>query len=197
MAQHEEDHSYHPKDAISGALKATVLTGSAGLFASAVQNTLTKRNVGPLGVFMRSGGTIGIFAAMGGTYEFVKTASANLREKEDPYNVALGGFFSGTLLGLRVRTFPAVLGYGIALSTAMTAFEYTGGSLFGYKKNTEVDEFDRRQQLRTNYRTPAEQTFAELGEGRGIYGPNYEERRRERLKEAYGIEVPTSPVPAS
>lgn len=67
-----------------------------------------------------------------------------------------------------VRTFPAVLGYGIALSTAMTAFEYTGGSLFGYKKNTEVDEFDRRQQLRTNYRTPAEQTFAELGEGRGM-----------------------------
>ncbi|KAJ5606405.1 Mitochondrial inner membrane translocase subunit Tim17/Tim22/Tim23/peroxisomal protein PMP24 [Penicillium lagena] len=197
MAHHEEDHHYHPKDAISGALKATLLTGSAGLFASAVQNTLTKRNVGPLGVFMRSGGTIGIFAAMGGTYEFVKTASANLREKEDPYNVALGGFFSGALLGLRVRTFPALLGYGVALSTAMTAFEYTGGSLFGYKKNTEVDEFDRRQQLRTNYRTPAEQTFAELGEGRGIYGPNYEERRRERLKEAYGIEVPTSPVPAS
>lgn len=67
-----------------------------------------------------------------------------------------------------VRTFPALLGYGVALSTAMTTFEYTGGSLFGYKKNTEVDEFDRRQQLRTNYRTPAEQTFAELGEGRGM-----------------------------
>jgi hypothetical protein len=38
---------------------------------------------------------------MGGTYEFVKTASANLREKEDHYNVALGGFFSGAILGLR------------------------------------------------------------------------------------------------
>ena len=31
----------------------------------------------------------------------------------------------------------------------------------------------------------------------GIYGPNYEERRRERIKEAYGIEVPTQPMPAS
>ena len=31
----------------------------------------------------------------------------------------------------------------------------------------------------------------------GITGPNYEERRRERIKESYGIEVPTSPVPAS
>lgn len=40
-------------------------------------------------------------AAMGGTYEFVKTASANLREKEDHWNVALGGFFSGAILGLR------------------------------------------------------------------------------------------------
>lgn len=45
--------------------------------------------------------TVLLSAAMGGTYEFVKTASANLREKEDHWNVALGGFFSGSLLGLR------------------------------------------------------------------------------------------------
>lgn len=38
---------------------------------------------------------------MGGTYEFVKTASANLREKEDHWNVTLAGFFSGSILGLR------------------------------------------------------------------------------------------------
>ena len=38
---------------------------------------------------------------MGGSYEFVKTASANLRQKEDHYNVALGGFFSGAILGLK------------------------------------------------------------------------------------------------
>lgn len=31
----------------------------------------------------------------------MKTASANLREKEDHLNVALGGFFSGAILGLR------------------------------------------------------------------------------------------------
>jgi hypothetical protein len=127
---------------------------------------------------------------MGGTYEFVKTASANLREKEDHYNTALGGFFSGAILGLRgkfknpieflvmcwkliivfptVRTFPALLGYGIALSTAMTAFEYTGGSLFGYQKDTSVDEFDRRTALRKAFQTPGEQTVAELGEGRGM-----------------------------
>lgn len=38
---------------------------------------------------------------MGGTYEFVKTASANLRETNDHWNTALGGFFSGAILGLR------------------------------------------------------------------------------------------------
>ncbi|PYH89923.1 NADH-ubiquinone oxidoreductase [Aspergillus ellipticus CBS 707.79] len=197
MAPHTEEHHYHPKDAISSSLKSTMLTGGVGLFASAVQNTLTRRNVGPWGVFVRSGGTIGIFAAMGGTYEFVKTASANLREKDDHYNVALGGFFSGAILGLRARTFPAILGYGTALAVFTGAFEYTGGSLFGYKKNTDIDEFDRRTKIRTTYRIPAEQTFAELGEGRGIYAPGYAERRGERIKEAYGIEVPTSPVPAS
>ena len=40
-------------------------------------------------------------ASMGGTYEFVKTASANLREKEDHWNVAWAGFFSGAIIGLR------------------------------------------------------------------------------------------------
>lgn len=66
-----------------------------------------------------------------------------------------------------VRTLPAVLGYGVALSTAMTAFEYTGGSLFGYQKDTSVDEFDRRTALRKAFQTPGEQTISELGEGRG------------------------------
>ncbi|KAJ5640590.1 hypothetical protein N7528_000215 [Penicillium herquei] len=197
MAHHEEDHSYHPKDAISAATKTLLLTGTVGLMGSAVQNTLARRNVGALGVLTRSGGTIGIFAAMGGTYEFVRTASANLREVEDTYNTALGAFFSGSLLGFRARSFPAVLGYGVALSTAMVAFEYTGGSLFGYKKEHTEDEFERRQKIRKNFQTPAEQTFAELGEGRGIYGPGYEERRAERIKETYGIEVPTGKVPAS
>ena len=40
-------------------------------------------------------------AAMGGTYEFTKFASANLREKNDSINPAIGGFFSGALLGLK------------------------------------------------------------------------------------------------
>lgn len=70
MAHHEEDHSYHPKDAISAAMKATALTGGVGLFASAVQNTLTKQNVGPLGVFVRTGGTIGVLGMSPLSIEF-------------------------------------------------------------------------------------------------------------------------------
>lgn len=49
----------------------------------------------------------------------------------------------------------------------MTGFEYTGG-LWGHgQKTVGDDEFERRTQLRKNYRTPAEQTLSELGEGRG------------------------------
>lgn len=60
MANHEEDHHYHPQDAVSAAIKTTMMTGGIGLFASAVQNTLVRQNVGPLGIFMRSGSTITI-----------------------------------------------------------------------------------------------------------------------------------------
>lgn len=42
-------------------------------------------------------------AAMGGTYEFTKYASANLREKNDSYNSAIGGFLAGSVLGLRCK----------------------------------------------------------------------------------------------
>ena len=38
-----------------------MLTGAVGLFGSAAQNTLSRRNHGPLGIFIRSGGTIGVF----------------------------------------------------------------------------------------------------------------------------------------
>lgn len=69
---------------------------------------------------------------------------------------------------LPARTFPAVLGYGAATATAMAAFDYTQG-FFGYSKDKEEDEFERRQKLRKAYQTPAEQTFAELGEGRGTW----------------------------
>jgi hypothetical protein len=50
-----------PRDAVSEAIKATLITGGAGLMLSAVQNTLTKQNVSAWGVFTRTGGTIGVF----------------------------------------------------------------------------------------------------------------------------------------
>ena len=40
-------------------------------------------------------------AASGGAYGFAKAASANLREKDDSWNPAIGGFLSGAVLGLR------------------------------------------------------------------------------------------------
>lgn len=44
-------------------------------------------------------------AAMGGSYEFVKTASANLRTKEDHWNSVYGGFAAGSLVGFRGESF--------------------------------------------------------------------------------------------
>ncbi|PQE14494.1 tubulin binding cofactor c protein [Rutstroemia sp. NJR-2017a BBW] len=129
---------------------------------------------------------------MGGTYEFTKNASANLREKDDSYNEAIGGFLAGSVLGLRFGTTPAVLGFGALTGVVLSAFSYTGGTLAGFRQDHTLDEFERKEFLRKNRRVPIEQTVAELGEGRGIYGSGYDERRRERIKERYGIDmVPT------
>jgi hypothetical protein len=63
---------------------------------------------------------------------------------------------------------PAVLGYGAFTSIVLATFEYTGASIKGKKPEIEgMDEFERKQYLRTNRRRPVEETIADIGEGRG------------------------------
>jgi hypothetical protein len=67
------------------------------------------------------------------------------------------------------RTFPSVFGYGTALAVTLAAFEYTGGTLWGKKdKDQNLDKYEQLEKIRKNYRTPAEETIAQLGEGRGM-----------------------------
>lgn len=55
-----ESRQFKRKDAIGLATKGTLIFGGAGLFMSAIQNTLTKQNVGAWGVITKTGGTVGI-----------------------------------------------------------------------------------------------------------------------------------------
>jgi hypothetical protein len=68
-----------------------------------------------------------------------------------------------------VRSAPAVLGYGAALSVVLAAFTFTGGKLTGYERDPEVDEVSRKEFLRKNRRRPIDQIVNELGEGRGMH----------------------------
>lgn len=69
------------------------------------------------------------------------------------------------------RTFPAVFGYGATVAVVLGVFQYTGGNLRGRGQDPDVDEFERRESMRKNYRSPGWETLAELGEGRGMSGP--------------------------
>ena len=40
-------------------------------------------------------------AAMGGAFEFSRVVAANLREKDDSWNPAIGGFFGGAVAGMK------------------------------------------------------------------------------------------------
>ena len=53
--------AYEPQDAIADSFRATRLVGGAGLLLAAVQNTMTRQNVGAMGVVTRYGGTIALF----------------------------------------------------------------------------------------------------------------------------------------
>lgn len=60
MAHHAEDDSYHPKDAVSAAVKALAITGGIGFLGAAAQVTVHKQNMSPLAVVTRFGGTMTI-----------------------------------------------------------------------------------------------------------------------------------------
>lgn len=84
---------------------------------------------------------------------------------------------SGILTTQSVRSAPAVLGYGGALSVILAAFTYTGGRLSGYQRDPTVDEVSRKEYLRKNRRRPVDQIVNELGEGRGTNIPELLSKR--------------------
>ncbi|CAZ83087.1 unnamed protein product [Tuber melanosporum] len=183
--------TFHRQDAISLGVRGILYGSGAGAFISAMQNTLTKSPVGAASFITRTGGVIGLGAAMGGSYMFFRAASANLRGVDDSINPTVGGAVAGALLGIRVRTMPGVVGCGIGLGVAMGIFEYTGGALgrrfSGDGGGWARDEVERKEGVRARTRRDIKETIGVLGEGRGIYGPGWEERRRARLTEKYGV----------
>ncbi|KAL8700591.1 MAG: hypothetical protein Q9224_000892 [Gallowayella concinna] len=58
----QDESAYQPKDALSDTVQTTMIVGGAGVFVSAIQNTLTRQpNVTGWGVITRTGGTIALF----------------------------------------------------------------------------------------------------------------------------------------
>lgn len=81
------------------------------------------------------------------------------------------------------RSIPAIVGFGVGLSTILATFHYTGHSIAGARKDPDVDQVEKVEQYRRNWRHPSEETVAHLGEGRGLStgqfspGTNADERQ--------------------
>ena len=72
-----------------------------------------------------------------------------------------------------MRSFPATLGYGAGLAVLQGVFDFTGGSLQGLRRDPDVDDYERKEQLRRQRRRPIWETIDELGEGRGMVSSSY------------------------
>jgi len=196
---------YHPKDAIYPSIDAAAKLGFIGFGVASVRAALTKQNIGIFGAFTKYGSTPLAFgkgllndirfdmliraAIAGGSFVFTHNMACNLRQKEDTVAAAIAGAVSGAFMGVARRTVPAVLGFSAATSIACATMQATGGNIWGTPEPNKPD-YDEKERLRKTYRTSAEETVQQLGEGRGIYGPGYAERRKQRIKDNYGIDVP-------
>ncbi|KAF2466741.1 uncharacterized protein BDR25DRAFT_305958 [Lindgomyces ingoldianus] len=185
-----EHDAFHPVDTLANTASTILQTTACGAIVAGVQNTLRKQNVGAMGIITRSGHIIATFAGVGAFYQFSRDSAANLRSKEDAYNEAIGGFMGGAVVGLARRRIPVMLGSGAALAVVMSAFYYTKGFRgYRYGQDLEEDEVERKERMKKLRRRPIQETIDQLGEGRGIYAPGWEERRRERLMKKYGVDV--------
>ncbi|KAF1843759.1 uncharacterized protein K460DRAFT_342272 [Cucurbitaria berberidis CBS 394.84] len=186
----DQQATYHPRDTLSNTANTTLQTTAFGAIIAGAQNTLRKQNVGAMGIITRSGGIIALYAAVGATYQFTLDSTSNLRQKDDCYSEAIAGFAAGCGVGIARRSLPFMLGAGAAFSAVLSAYRYTNGFKGGVDLQTDGDnEVERRDELKKMRRRPLSETIEQLGEGRGIYAPGYEERRRQRLLEKYGIDV--------
>lgn len=55
---------------------------------------------------------------------------------------------------------------GTITAVVMGVFDFTGGRLTGWGKDEDVDQFERKENLRKNRRRSGEETIAQLGDGR-------------------------------
>uniref|UniRef100_A0A8H7TTH3 Uncharacterized protein n=1 Tax=Bionectria ochroleuca TaxID=29856 RepID=A0A8H7TTH3_BIOOC len=194
-------HLYTPKtyvahDVIDEVTKAALIGTGSGLFIAALKNALSRQNVGAWSVFTRGAPLIGLCDLRSRRPERVRLLLPDYDEparEEDIWATTLGGFACGAVLGLPFKRFPPVFGLGAAVGLAHGLFYVFGNRLDSF--NQAEDEFERKEILRRNKRRPIAETIAEVGEGRGIISPGYEERRRALIKEKYGFEV--DPVKAT
>ncbi|KAF1362435.1 hypothetical protein EJ07DRAFT_106916 [Lizonia empirigonia] len=185
----DQQPTYHPQDALANTGNAMLQSTAIGAILAGVQNTLRKQNVGAMGIITKSGGTIALFAAAGGAYQFTLDATSNMQHKNDCWNEAYAGFAAGATVGIYQRSLPFMLGAGALFSVSMTAFRYTSGIRGSASGELDDEEIERREAMKKMRRRPLSETIEQLGEGRGIYAPGYEERRRQRLMDKYGIDV--------
>ncbi|KKA26159.1 hypothetical protein TD95_003601 [Thielaviopsis punctulata] len=186
---------YTPVDALDMGLRSVGIGAVVGFAASALQNAFDTNKAGIMTVFTRHGKSIPHMALTVGAIGFGSTAVANLRSKEDYVSAAAGAALGGGVFGLPSKRLPIVLGYAALYGSFAGLFVFTGGRFSGFQNFKEEDEFERKERMRASRRRPIEETIAEIGEGRGIRPPGYEERRRQRLKEKYGFDI--NPVKAT
>ncbi|KAI6779938.1 NADH-ubiquinone oxidoreductase 21.3 kDa subunit-like protein [Emericellopsis cladophorae] len=194
---HIEGHGagkpYKPHDVITETTQAAIVSFVAASFLAGLKNSFSKQNLGVTGVLTAQAPILGLVTAAPTTYMFVRGATNNLMGREDAWGSAAGGFAAGAILGLPSKRMPVVMGLGAAVGLSQGLFTLFGDRLGSFKQ--ENDEFERKESIRRTTRIPVEQTIREVGEGRGIRGPGYEERRREHLKEKFGVEI--NPVRAT
>ncbi|PWN98026.1 hypothetical protein FA09DRAFT_330186 [Tilletiopsis washingtonensis] len=134
----ELPEAFEQRSALAAMMSGAATTGAAGVLISAVQNSLQTHRAGALGVVTRTGGTIAFFTALGGAFSFAESMSANVRQRNDAWNTAIGGAAAGLVVGARARSIPTLFGASAGLALLLGVFDEAGASLTGSNKRPSL-----------------------------------------------------------
>ncbi|KTW29088.1 uncharacterized protein T551_02362 [Pneumocystis jirovecii RU7] len=164
------ERQYTEKDAIYSGLKSMMVSGSAGLIFSAVQNAIMKDPGTMKNAIKRASGTVGTFAIVGGLFSFTQAFVSNLRRKDDSLNPFIGGLVSGSIGAIRARSFSAMAGYGLGFACILGFFDWCGGTLNGLYRDFYGEDTGKLKEtlFKTEYRRPRSEIVKAIGGGRGV-----------------------------
>lgn len=170
----KEQKTFEPVDTMANTYKMAEFGFLALALVAGARNTFSTEVIPTLVRAKHTGILVGFTTVAAAAYQYVASALANLRQKNDGVNSFYGGFVSGAIGASVTRKLPVIFGSAALLGSLMGLSTWAGGftglgagsAYDSMDKNKEVPQLQEGKQglWDVTYRRPLSETVSLLGQ---------------------------------